>query len=187
MACILPLLNGHHMIEFFMVRGFLFVVLLVLLSTLFFLTQDKKETRPDVLREGNSFIEGLRIVCRQDGKKDWTLTAKRADISENGDAARLTDIEMTVEKEGVTLSAEKGLYRMDDRNLTIDGKVVAKGANYSVTSFNGEFDNRAGDFKTIGNVRMEGRKFSVQGRGMNIDGDQKKVRILGDVKAVFHN
>jgi lipopolysaccharide export system protein LptC len=76
---------------------------------------------------------------------------------------------------------------MTDKNLTIDGKIIAKGDTYSITSVDGAFDNRAGNFKTDGDVRIDSKKFSVQGRGMNIDSSEQKVRILNDVKAVFHN
>ena len=87
----------------------------------------------------------------------------------------------------MTLYADKGLYLMTDKNLTIDGKMVAKGDTYSITSVDGAFDNSAGNFKTNGDVRIDSKKFSVQGRGMNIDSSEQKVRILKDVKAVFHN
>ena len=143
--------------------------------------------KPDILLKGNSFIEGMKIVYKKNGARDWTLTAKRADISDEGNKAFLTDITMTLETRGLTLYADRGLYRMADKNLTVDGKIVARGDTYAITSAGGEFDNRDNDFKTGGEVRIDSRKFTVQGRGMNIDGSGQKVRILRDVKAVFYN
>lgn len=187
MACYLPLLNVPYMIKFFMKKSFLFVLSLFLLFSFFFLLKEEKGLKPDILLKGNSFIEGLRIIYKKNGNKDWVLSAKRADISEDGDKAYLTGIEMTVQDKGMTLYADKGLYLMTDKNLTIDGKMVAKGDTYSITSVDGAFDNSAGNFKTNGDVRIDSKKFSVQGRGMNIDSSEQKVRILKDVKAVFHN
>jgi LPS export ABC transporter protein LptC len=175
------------MIKFFMKRSLLVVLSLSLLFSFFFLLKDEKGMRPDLLVKGNSFIEGLRIIYKKNGNRDWLLTAKRADISENGDKALLTGIEMTLDNKGITLYADKGTYLMTDRNVSMEGKIVAKGNTYSITSVNGEFNNRAGDFKTDGDVTIDSRKFRVQGRGMNIDSSEQKVRILNDVKAVFHN
>jgi LPS export ABC transporter protein LptC len=175
------------MIKFFMKRSLLFVLSLFLLFSFFFLLKDEKGMRPDILLKGNSFIEGLRIIYKKNGNRDWLLTAKRADISENGDRAYLTDIEMTIENKGITLYADKGTYLMTDKNLTIEGRITAKGDTYSITSVDGEFDNRAGNFKTNGDVRIDSKKFSVQGRGMNIDSSEQKVRILNNVKAFFYN
>ena len=187
MARKLPLLNGPYMINFFMKRSLLFVLSLFMLFLFFLLLKDEKGIKPNFLMKGDTFIEGLRIINKKNGDKDWILTAKRADISENGDRAYLTGIEMTVENKGVTLVADKGLYFMTDKNLVVEGKIVATSNTYSVTAQDGQFDNKAGNFKTNGDVRIDSRKFSVQGRGMDIDNTEQKVRILNDVKAVFYN
>jgi len=187
LACYLPLLNMPYVIKFCMKRSLLFVLSLFLLFSFFFLLKDEKGMGPDILLKGNSFIEGLRIIYKKNGNKDWILSAKRADISEDGGKAYLTGIEMTIENKGITLYADKGLYFMTDKNLAIDGKITAKGDTYSITSINGAFDNKAGNFKTSGDVTIDSKKFNVQGRGMNIDSNEQKVRILNDVKAVFHN
>jgi LPS export ABC transporter protein LptC len=169
-----------------MKRSLLLALSFFLLFSFFFLLKDEG-TRPAILLKGNSFIEGLRIIYKRNGNQDWILSARRADISEDGNKAYLTGLEMTLENKGITLYADKGLYLMTDKNLTIDGKIIAKGDTYSITSVDGAFDNRAGNFKTDGDVRIDSKKFSVQGRGMNIDSSEQKVRILNDVKAVFYN
>ena len=160
---------------------------LFLLVFLFFLLKDEGGMKPDILLKGNSFIEGMRIIYKKNGARNWTLTAKRADISDEGNKAYLTDVAMTLETRGLTLYADRGLYRMTDKTLTVDGKIIARGETYAITSAGGEFDNGNSNFRTGGEVRIDSRKFTVQGRGMNIDGSGQKVRILRDVKAVFYN
>jgi LPS export ABC transporter protein LptC len=175
------------MIKFFMTKGWSLVLSLFLLVFIFLLLKDERAMRPDILLKGDSFIEGMRIIYKRNGVRDWTLSAKRADISDEGNKAYLSGITMTLENRGLTLYADRGLYLMADRNLTIDGKIVARGDTYSITSVGGEFNNRASNFKTDGEVSIDSRKFKVQGRGMDIDGTGQKVRILNDVKAVFYN
>lgn len=175
------------MIKFFMKRSLLVVLSLFLFFLVFFLLRDERGLRPKIFQKGDSFIEGLRVVYKKNGMSEWILTAKRADISEKDDKARLSDIKMTIEDKGITLYADKGLYHLTDGNLAVDGKIVAKGDTYSITSENGEFDHKSGIFKTDGIVRVESRRFSVLGKGMNIDSAEQKVKILRDVKATFNN
>lgn len=175
------------MIKFFMKKSLLVILSLFIFSLFFYMVRGEKGSRPDLRQKGESFIEGLRIVHKKNGSNSWVLTAKRADISENGDKARLTDLEMKIEHKGMKVQAASGLYSMSDRNLTIDGMVVASNGDFEITSENVTFDSGAGILKTDGSVRVEGKKFSLDGSGMDIDNASQKVRILRNVKAVFHN
>lgn len=175
------------MIIFFMKRSLFFILSLLLFSLFFFMVKSEKGSRLDMQLKGESFIEGLKIIHKKNGKPDWILTAKRADITENGDKAHLTDIEMTIENRGMTIYADKGLYNLTNKNLTIDGKVIAKNNNYSIITEHVELDSKADNLKTEGNVKIEGKKFSLQGKGMRINNAEQKVRILKDVKATFNN
>ncbi len=136
---------------------------------------------------GESFIEGLKIIHKNNGKPDWILTAKRADITEDGDKAHLYDIEMTIEDKDIKIYSDEGIYNLTNKNLTIDGKVIAKNSNYSIIMEQVELDSKAGNLKTGGNVKIEGKKFILNGKGMKIDSEEQKVRILKDVKATFNN
>jgi LPS export ABC transporter protein LptC len=185
----LPLLNGRYMIEFFMRRSVLVILSLLAISLLsYYLLKGEKGIRLNVHQEGESFIEGLKLVHRKNGGSDWVLTAKRADISEDGNIARLSGVAMTLRNEEVTVYADKGLYNMADKNFSAEGRVIARGKNYSIISENGaEFNGTAGSLKTDGHVTIEGRKFSVQGTGMDTADNGQIVRLLGNVKAVFDN
>lgn len=187
LAPFLPLLNHLHMIEFFMRKSFLAVLSLALLSLLFFMLRGEKESKPGILLKGASFIEGLRIVHRQNGSRDWVLTARRADFDEKGEKALLSGMEMKIENKGLTVCADKGVYDMNTRHLTVDGRTVARGKSYSITSEGAEFDGASGGLKADGGVKIEARKFSVQGEGMDADNSGQTVRIRKDVKAIFYH
>jgi LPS export ABC transporter protein LptC len=167
---------------------FLLVILSIMLfSLLVFLFRNEKENKPVALLKGASFIEGLRIVHRQNGSRDWVLTAKRADFDQKGESAVLSGMEMKIEKKGITVSADNGVYDMRTRRLTVDGRAIAKGNSYSITSRGVEFDGASGGLKANGEVKIEARKFSVQGEGMDADNNGQTVRIRKDVKAIFYN
>ncbi len=175
------------MIEFFMKRSVLSVIAILAFSLFsYYLLKGEGGIRLSVHPKGESYIEGLRVVHKKDGGSDWVLNAKRADISEDGGTALLSGIEMTIKGKGVTVYADKGVYDMGEKSLSVDGRVVAKGENYSITSDNGcRFDGTANSLKTGGNVTIYSPKFSVQGKGMDTDNNGQTVRILGNVKAVF--
>jgi LPS export ABC transporter protein LptC len=176
------------MIEFFMEKIFLVILSLTLFSLLFFMVlRSDKEGKPGVLMKGESFIEGLKIVHRHSGTKDWVLTAKRADIDEKGDKALLTGMEIAIADKGIAVHADKGSYDMNTRRLTVEGKAVAKGDSYSISSEGVEFDGSGGGLKADGGVQIEARKFSVRGTGMDADNNGQTVRIRKNVTAIFHN
>ena len=137
--------------------------------------------------KGESFIEGLKISHKINGKTFWVLTAKRADILENGDMAYLSGIEMFIEEKDMSIYADRGNYDMKSKNIVIDGPLKAKTPAYSMTTENAEIDTAAGTMKTNEYVKIEGKKFNLQGKGMNIDNNEQKVRIINDVKATFNN
>jgi LPS export ABC transporter protein LptC len=151
------------------------------------MVKGEKTVKNTIVQKGASFIEGLKIIHKKNGARDWILTARRADLTENSEKAHLSDLEMSIENKGFTFYADRGTYNMTERNLAIEGRIVARSNNYTITSENIAFDSLSGNLKTDGNVKIEGKKFSLQGKGMDIDNSGQKVRINRDVKAVFNN
>ncbi len=170
-----------------MKKSLLVVFSVALFSLFFFIIKGERGTKTDFIKKGESFIEGLRLVHRQNGTRDWTLTAQRADIDDKGDKAYLSGIEMNIENKGITVYAEKGQYDMSARDLSVEGKVIAKGNSYSITSDAARYSSSSGILKTDGPVKIEAKKFSVEGTGMEADNTAQTVRILRDVKAVFYH
>ena len=170
-----------------MKKVLLFLASFLLFSLFFFLVKGEKANRLDVRLSGESFFEGLRIIQKKNGIQDWVLIAKRADISKDGDTAHLTDIEMEVKGRGITIFAEKGLYNLNTRKISIEGPITAKSGDYVITTGEVEIDSNAGVLKTGNDVHIEGRKFTLNGKGMEVQNNDQKVRILKDVKATFNN
>jgi len=160
---------------------------LAFFSLYFLIVRDDRVTLPSIGQNTASYIEGIRIIQKKNGKSDWIVTAKRAEILANGNKADLSDIEVTVKDKGMTISAEKGLYDMQEKKLFISGPVTAKDRDYTITSQDVEFDNATGIMKTDKKVRMEGTKFTLTGTGMYADNNEQKIRILNNVTATYNN
>jgi len=168
-----------------MKKKLLFALSLSFLLLVFLFLGSSKENGKNLFIKGNSFIEGLRIVQKKNGVNVWTLTAKRADITESEDKANLSDIAMTIESKGMTIYAKDGVYGMSTRNLTLQGKITAVAKGYTITADSAEWDQAKGGINTKGAVRLESKKFNVEGSGMEIDSEQK-VRVTKNVKATFY-
>ena len=85
------------------------------------MVEGEKAGKLDIHLKGESFLEGLKIIQKKNGVQNWILTAKRADISKDGNEANLTDIEMEIKNKGITIFAEKGLYNMNTKKISVDG------------------------------------------------------------------
>ena len=167
-------------------KKLLFVFSVVSFLLIMFFFGNNREAERDLTLKGNSFIEGLKIVHKKDGSNIWTLYAKRADIIESKNKARLSDVAMTIEKKDMTIQAVKGLYDLESRNLTLEGRITAVAKDYTIIADSVEWDQSKEEIKTEGNVRVESKKFNVEGAGMEASSGEK-VRILKDVKATFYH
>ncbi|MBI5848321.1 MAG: LPS export ABC transporter periplasmic protein LptC [Nitrospirae bacterium] len=169
-----------------MTKKSLFVILICASLAFFLLIRSEKGTKLDVQLKGDSFFEGLKIVNRKNGVTDWILWAKRADMSRDGKEALLSGVEVKLQGHGMTVLADKGVYDMETRQISVDGVLHAKNSNFALTTSNARIDGSRGSLDTAGDVRIEGKKFELEGKGMQAENNDHKVRILKDVKATFN-
>lgn len=170
-----------------MKKSLLVLASFLLFSLFLFMVEGEKASKLDINLKGESFLEGLKIIHKKNGLQNWILTAKRADISKDGNEADLTDVEMEVKDKGITIFAEKGLYNLDTKKISIEGTITAKNDAYSITTGQVEIDSDVGLLTTGKDVLIEGKNFTLQGKGMEIKNNEQKVRIMKDVKATFNN
>jgi lipopolysaccharide assembly outer membrane protein LptD (OstA) len=156
----------------------------LLFSILFLALKAGRENSGDLQVKSVSFIENIKILQKKSGATVWTLTAKKADFTEGGDKAELSDVNVLIEKSKVSLHADKGLYNLAERSFTTDSLVDAVSKNYRMSADSIDYETTSDKIKSEGRVKLEGKGFIVEGEGMKADGD-KKVSILNDVKATF--
>jgi len=159
-------------------------LLLISLALLFFMG-NKRELDKTMLLKGNSFIEGLKIIHKKNGTSMWTLKASRADIAEGSERVKLKDIVLLVENRDMTIYSPEGFYNLESKDLTLNGKIKAVSKGYTIITESVEWNQSKGEVKTNENVRIESKKFNVEGSGLEADSEQK-VRILKNVKATFY-
>ena len=152
---------------------------------LFVILKNERETNSDLEVKSNSFIEGIKILQKEEGTTIWKLIARKADFIEGENKAILSDITMVVKKNGLVLYADKGIYNLSDRNFITEGETRAETKDYTITADSIDYEASSGEIKTEGRIKIEGKRFKITGKGMKANSEQK-VRVLKDVKATFY-
>jgi LPS export ABC transporter protein LptC len=152
---------------------------------LFAISRNGKELTGDLRVRGNSYMENIRILQKKNGITLWTFNAKKADFIEGEGKAKLSDINMLIEKNGVVLYADKGIYDLTEQSFTTDSAVRADSKDFTITTDSIDYDVSTGKIKTNGQVKLDSKRFRVEGKGMQAD-SENKVKILDDVKATFY-
>lgn len=173
------------MIEFSMKRFFMIGLSLFFACILFIMLRSERESSEDLKIKGNSFIDGLKILHEKDGNAIWALTARKADFTEGENMVELSDVTVVFQKNGMRLYADKGIYDLFTRNFATEGKIRAEAEDYTITTALIDYEASSGKIKTEDSVKVEGKRFKVEGKGMTVDSEQK-LRILKDVKATFY-
>ncbi len=165
-------------------RVLLILISFLLISGLFLAFKSGKENIGDIRTKSSSSIEDLKIIQKKNGNTLWTLTAKNADIIEKESMAELKDITLVLSQQDVSIHAGKGIYNFKDKSFTTDSAVKAEGKKYKILADSIDYEISSGDIKTDGEIKVEGKGFSIEGKGLQTESNQK-VRVLKDVKATF--
>ncbi|MEW6586579.1 MAG: LPS export ABC transporter periplasmic protein LptC [Nitrospirota bacterium] len=167
-------------------KRILFISLSILIfGCLFLLLRTGREVNGDLHIRTASFLEGIRIVQKENGLTAWTLTADKADFKEGDQKAELKDVALLIQENGMVLHVDKGVYDLSAQSFSTDHRVRAAGKDIRLSADSINYEVATGKIKTDGRIRVEGKGFSVEGKGMQADSEQT-VSILNDVKATFH-
>ncbi|MBE0426571.1 MAG: LPS export ABC transporter periplasmic protein LptC [Nitrospirae bacterium] len=168
-----------------MKRVLLIGLSVLLFGILFVMLRTGREDNGNFTMKGESFLEDIRIIHKEDGISIWTLTANKAEFIEGGDKAELNNITMAIPKNDVILFADRGIYSFSEHSFTTDGVVKAESKDYKITADSIDYEISSGRIKTDGRIILETKGFNVEGIGMRTE-PEEKVSILNDVKAIFH-
>ncbi|MDA8388971.1 MAG: hypothetical protein M0Z58_09975 [Nitrospiraceae bacterium] len=148
--------------------------------------------RPQGASAGNaraalaSVLSGVRVINAKDNRTLWTATSGKAVFSEGGGAARLTAVSIDIPAQHAKLDASGGELNLDNNTLILDGRVRSLVNGFDVKTSSVRIVP-GGRLSTGGNrvVFLEKKGVKIRGRGLDA-GQQKKVRLNNDVKAIFY-
>jgi lipopolysaccharide export system protein LptC len=147
--------------------------------------RNDRENIENIRAKSTSFIEGLEIFYRKNGDTVWKLNARKADFTDDEKSIELSNLTVTVQKNGITFYADKGTYDLLSRNFIINSDIRAEAKDYRIITSSIDYDASSGNAKTDERIVIEGEKFRVEGKGMTLDSEHK-VKIQNNVKATFY-
>ena len=102
------------------------VLCLLFAGTLFIMLRNDREDIGKIKLKSTSFIEGLEILYRKNGDTIWKLNARKADFTEDENMVELSNLTVTVQKNGLTLYADTGRYDLLSKNFVINSDIQVK-------------------------------------------------------------
>ncbi|MBW1953114.1 MAG: LPS export ABC transporter periplasmic protein LptC [Deltaproteobacteria bacterium] len=139
---------------------------------------EKTVTSPTSALKQPSHMEAIRLTEIEEGDKKWTLVAKQADYLKDQNLIRLTDVRVEVFwKEGgnITLIGNIGYINTKTRQLTLEGEVQVRLADYRFTAPEVSYIPKKRVLLATGAVDIEGPQIEVKGRDLRVELDNKKL------------
>lgn len=164
---------------------YVYAAILVLSVISFAMFNSDREYKRDTLLQTNSYIEGLRIVDKKDGRDSWVIVAKRADFTKDETVAKMNAVTIQAVKEGMTLDADTGTYNLTTRELHLDENIRIRIRDSVISAKSLVWNPSTGILTSEDRVLMEAKKFRIEGEGLTATQDQK-LKVMKNVKATFY-
>jgi LPS export ABC transporter protein LptC len=135
-------------------------------------------------------LDRVHYSQNEDGVESWVLDADRAAYQRKEEELALTGVELTFFNAGsfgdVTLTAAGGIMRQQRKLIDLQGDVrivTTTGEQYQSETLQYDYARKLAT--TDSPVRMQGRQLELTGKGMTLDLAQGKLRVSGNVHALF--
>jgi LPS export ABC transporter protein LptC len=131
---------------------------------------------PTIAPEKQGEMQEVRLTEIQDGIKKWVLTADNADYLKDKDKIYINNVWVTVfgkeldkETDDIIITGDKGFIGVKNRDLTLEGNVHAKTAEYEFISDLVHYDPKTRILTAPGPVKVQGPRLYMEGKKMTVD------------------
>jgi len=139
-------------------------------------------------------MEDAYLVGTSNGKKTWSVKAKRVDIAQNRSTTTVTGMSdgkiFDDGKLALKLQAKKAVYDIYGKNLQLSGGIKVDGLNGQTIRSNGAFWNSGSStLRSIGQVEFQDKWNKIHTKDLLVDVKSKEVsmwnvQIMVDIKDV---
>lgn len=134
-----------------------------------------------------SSIQGFHLARKDGDKLKWELTAKSSVFPEGKKEILLKDLTVKIyHNPNVTLTGGEGNYNIDEKNLVINKPVEIIIDNSRLTTDSLTWHGEEEIITTPDSVRLVGKNFLMEGKGLTVKVRDQQVKILKDVKGIFY-
>lgn len=116
----------------------------------------------------------------------WRFRAREGRAWEREGTGWLRGVEAVMERRGDSVRLDAGSAGMERRDvLTFSGGVAISWAGYRAEAERATYEGARGRILSDAPVRLEGPGLEVTGRGLEVDVDGRRLRVLEGVHTVF--
>jgi LPS export ABC transporter protein LptC len=146
------------------------------------------ELLPRLAKNIDVSLQKIHFTETKKGVKQWDLVAERAEYDKENEVTRLNGIRLvfTGDKStgDITLTADHGEYFTKSKDVRLEGNVVAKSASgMEFTTSQAMYRAGRSVIETPARVKFSDGKLVVEGVGMELMTETRRIRILHDVTA----
>jgi LPS export ABC transporter protein LptC len=161
---------------------FAIVILVVLILTGY--REDEVRISPSYK---SSSMHGLYLTHKAGNEVKWELKAEDAIFPEGATEITIKSLELQIyDDHRIRLFAGTGTYNIDTKTLTINRPVRINIRDATLLTDRLTWDGQRGLIKTDEEITFSGRNFHIQGRGLEAEIRQERIRILNNVKGIFY-
>jgi LPS export ABC transporter protein LptC len=129
-------------------------------------------------------MQEIRLTEIQGGEKKWVLTAANADYLKDKDRIYLKNVwveifgkELDKATDDIIITGDSGFIGVKSRDLTLEGNVHAKTADYEFTSDYVHYEPGTRVLSAPGPVKVQGPRLYMEGKGMTVDLRKNKLDV----------
>ena len=163
---------------------YIYGLLLITLAATYLILSGQQEQPRGTTVKATSSIDGLRIINKKEGADIWVVTAQKAELVGNDTIGRMHAVQILAEKDGITVTADSGLYNMETRALTLSENIRIRTKDALISASSLAWDPAERVISSKERVIVDGERFRIEGDGLVASPDQK-VQLMSNVKATF--
>jgi LPS export ABC transporter protein LptC len=133
-------------------------------------------------------IQNFRHTATQDGQQKWSIEASSANLYSKENIAELTDISASFfldKDKTISLTADKGVLRVDTNNMTVSGHIVVKFSDHVMTTENLNYVHKSHIINSTTPVTITGDTMTLKANTMSYRLDTDIIKCSGNVKGTF--
>jgi LPS export ABC transporter protein LptC len=134
-----------------------------------------------------SSMRGFRITHKKDNEIKWELVSENATFPEGNKAIVLKNLSMRIhDKYDMTLTGGSGVYKIKDKNLTINKPIEIDIEGDKLTTDSLTWNGEKELITTKDMITFKGKNFFIEGTGLVAKVRNQQIRILDNVTGIFY-
>ena len=179
------------------IKWILIIIMIVAISSLLFIlfgyhlfSKNKDSILKMVPKEADIAIDQLHHVAMRDGKKEWVIDAKSAQLINKKNLTLLENVSVTFFHEQgfkIYLEAEKGQFFVNSNNLILNNNIILKYNDYKLKTKQISYNAKDKCIFSETPISFIGESISAFAKKLFIDIKTKTITFEDSVDVIFQN